>query len=136
MKKTVKITLIWTLVFLVIYIAQCVYISFKIKKMIDASYETYGEINKFPDDISDLNFLRMCFRSVSDKDRTTHEEKSCSFPITLVFFNKAKAWYWWEHYRWERDGDHAGAKSGDLPDTVDLELKNFRWCVTNVKANP
>ena len=130
MKKSVKIILISAIVLLIIYAVQCIYISFKIKKIIDESYTTYGRVNKFPDDISDLNFLRMCFRDEYDKDRITYEKYSYSFPITLVFFNKAKSWYWWEYY-----SDYA-CGIADIPDTVDLELKNFRWCVTDVHCNP
>ncbi len=116
-----KISLISIGLIFIFYCLSCAYLSFKIKHIADESYATYGEVNKFPDDISDLNFLRMCIRDNYNKDKITYEEKWCSFPVSLMVLNKARAWYWYEY-----KSNLNGAKT-DLyfPVIVDLKLKNL-----------
>ena len=131
-RKVKKISIISVSSFLAFYLLNCVYLSFKIKNIANESYETYGEINKFPDDISDLDFLRMCIRDDYKKEEITYEEKWCSFPISLIILNKAKAWYWYE-YKSDK-----GSTRTDFyfPVVVDLEFKNFRWVITEVIDHP
>ena len=127
-RKVKKISLISVSSFLAFYLLNCVYLSFKIKNIANESYETYGEINKFPDDISDLDFLRMNIRSDYYKDEITYEEKWFSFPISLIILNKAKAWYWYEY-----KSDKGSTRTEFyFPVVVDLEFKNFRWVITEV----
>ena len=127
-RKVKKISLISVSSFLAFYLLNCVYLSFKIKNIANESYETYGEINKFPDDISDLDFLRMRIRSDYKKSEITYEEKWFSFPISLIILNKAKAWYWYEY-----KSDKGSTRTDfHFPVVVDLEFKNFRWVITEV----
>ena len=130
LRKAKKISLISVSSFLAFYLLNCVYLSFKIKNIANESYETYGEINKFPDDISDLDFLRMNIRSdyYKDKGKIAYEEKWFSFPISLIILNKAKAWYWYEY-----KSDKGSTRTEFyFPVVVDLEFKNFRWVITEV----
>ncbi len=60
--KFKKISLISIGLIFIFYCLNCAYLSFKIKNRADESYATYGAVNKFSDDISDLNFLRMSIR--------------------------------------------------------------------------
>lgn len=133
-RKVKKISLISVSSFLAFYLLNCVYLSFKIKNIANESYETYGEINKFPDDISDLNFLRMNIRSdyYKDKGKITYEEKWFSFPISLIILNKAKAWYWYEY----KSNKNSTRTDFHFPVVVDLEFKNFRWVITEVFDRP
>ena len=133
-RKVKKISLISVSSFLAFYLINCVYLSFKIKNIANESYETYGEINKFPDDISDLDFLRMNIRSdyYKDKGKIAYEEKWFSFPISLIILNKAKAWYWYEY-----KSDKGSTRTDfHFPVVVDLEFKNFRWVITEVFDRP
>ena len=133
-RKVKKISLISVSSFLAFYLLNCVYLSFKIKNIANESYETYGEINKFPDDISDLDFLRMNIRSdyYKDKGKIAYEEKWFSFPISLIILNKAKAWYWYEY-----KSDKGSTRTDfHFPVVVDLEFKNFRWVITEVFDRP
>ena len=131
-RKVKKISLISVSSFLAFYLLNCVYLSFKIKNIANESYETYGKVNKFPDDISDLNFLRMRIRRDYYKDEITYEEKWCSFPISLIILNKAKAWYWYEY-----KSDKGSTRTDfHFPVVVDLEFKNFRWVITEVFDRP
>lgn len=131
-RKVKKISLISVSSFLAFYLLNCVYLSFKIKNIANESYETYGEINKFPDDISDLDFLRMRIRSDYKKSEITYEEKWFSFPISLIILNKAKAWYWYEY-----KSDKGSTRTDfHFPVVVDLEFKNFRWVITEVFDRP
>ena len=134
LRKAKKISLISVSSFLAFYLLSCVYLSFKIKNIANESYETYGKVNKFPDDISDLNFLRMRIRSdyYKDKGKITYEEKWFSFPISLIILNKAKAWYWYEY-----KSDKGSTRTDfHFPVVVDLEFKNFRWVITEVFDRP
>ena len=134
LRKAKKISLISVSSFLAFYLLNCVYLSFKIKNIANESYETYGEINKFPDDISDLDFLRMNIRSdyYKDKGKIAYEEKWFSFPISLIILNKAKAWYWYEY-----KSDKGSTRTDfHFPVVVDLEFKNFRWVITEVFDRP
>lgn len=133
-RKVKKISLISVSSFLAFYLLSCVYLSFKIKNIANESYETYGEINKFPDDISDLNFLRMNIRSdyYKDKGKIAYEEKWFSFPISLIILNKAKAWYWYEY----KSNKNSTRTDFHFPVVVDLEFKNFRWVITEVFDRP
>ena len=131
-RKIKKISLISISSFFAFYLINCVYLSFKIKNISEESYATYGEVNKFPDDISDLNFFRMKIRYSSYKDKTTYEEKWCSFPISLIIFNQARAWYWYEY----KSNAYYARTDSHLPVVVDLEFKNFRWVITNVFDHP
>lgn len=131
-RKVKKISLISVSSFLAFYLLNCVYLSFKIKNIANESYETYGKVNKFPDDISDLDFLRMRIRRDYYKDEITYEEKWCSFPISLIILNKAKAWYWYEY-----KSDKGSTRTEFyFPVVVDLEFKNFRWVITEVIDHP
>lgn len=131
-RKVKKISLISVSSFLAFYLLNCVYLSFKIKNIANESYETYGKVNKFPDDISDLDFLRMCIRDDYKKEEITYEEKWCSFPISLIILNKAKAWYWYEY-----KSDKGSTRTDfHFPVVVDLEFKNFRWVITEVFDRP
>lgn len=130
--KFKKISLISIGLIFIFYCLNCAYLSFKIKNIADESYTTYGEVNKFSDDISDLNFLRMSIRDNYDKDKITYEKKWCSFPITLIFLNKAKSWYWYEY----KSNLNSARTDLHFPVIVDLELKNFRWIITNVFDHP
>lgn len=133
-RKVKKISIISVSSFLAFYLLNCVYLSFKIKNIANESYETYGEINKFPDDISDLDFLRMNIRSdyYKDKGKIAYEEKWFSFPISLIILNKAKAWYWYEY-----KSDKGSTRTEFyFPVVVDLEFKNFRWVITEVIDHP
>ncbi len=133
-RKVKKISLISVSSFLAFYLLSCVYLSFKIKNIANESYETYGKVNKFPDDISDLNFLRMRIRSdyYKDKGKITYEEKWFSFPISLIILNKARAWYWYEY-----KSDKGSTRTDfHFPVVVDLEFKNFRWVITEVFDRP
>ena len=131
-RKVKKISLISVSSFLAFYLLNCVYLSFKIKNIANESYETYGKVNKFPDDISDLNFLIMCIRSDYKKSEITYEEKWFSFPISLIILNKAKAWYWYEY-----KSDKGSTRTDfHFPVVVDLEFKNFRWVITDVFVHP
>ena len=128
LRKAKKISLISISSFLAFYLLNCVYLSFKIKNIANESYETYGKVNKFPDDISDLDFLIMCIRSDYKKSEITYEEKWFSFPISLIILNKAKAWYWYEY-----KSDKGSTRTDfHFPVVVDLEFKNFRWVITEV----
>ena len=129
-RKVKKISLISVSSFLAFYLLNCVYLSFKIKNIANESYETYGKVNKFPDDISDLNFLRMRIRSdyYKDKGKITYEEKWFSFPISLIILNKARAWYWYEY----KSNENSTRTDFHFPVVVDLEFKNFRWVITEV----
>ena len=129
-RKVKKISLISVSSFLAFYLLNCVYLSFKIKNIANESYETYGEINKFPDDISDLDFLRMNIRSdyYKDKGKIAYEEKWFSFPISLIILNKARAWYWYEY----KSNEDSTRTEFHFPVVVDLEFKNFRWVITEV----
>ena len=133
-RKVKKISLISVSSFLAFYLLNCVYLSFKIKNIANESYETYGEINKFPDDISDLDFLRMNIRSdyYKDKGKIAYEEKWFSFPISLIILNKAKAWYWYEY----KSNKNSTRTDLYFPVIVDLEFKNFRWVITEVIDHP
>lgn len=133
-RKVKKISLISVSSFLAFYLLNCVYLSFKIKNIANESYETYGKVNKFPDDISDLNFLRMRIRSdyYKDKGKITYEEKWFSFPISLIILNKAKAWYWYEY----KSNENSTRTDFHFPVVVDLEFKNFRWVITEVFDRP
>ena len=133
-RKVKKISLISVSLFLAFYLLNCVYLSFKIKNIANESYETYGEINKFPDDISDLDFLRMNIRSdyYKDKGKIAYEEKWFSFPISLIILNKAKAWYWYEY----KGNKNSTRTDFHFPVVVDLEFKNFRWVITEVFDRP
>ena len=134
LRKAKKISLISVSSFLAFYLLNCVYLSFKIKNIANESYETYGKVNKFPDDISDLNFLRMRIRSdyYKDKGKITYEEKWFSFPISLIILNKARAWYWYEY----KSNEDSTRTDFHFPVVVDLEFKNFRWVVTEVIDRP
>ena len=133
-RKVKKISLISVSSFLAFYLLNCVYLSFKIKNIANESYETYGKVNKFPDDISDLNFLRMRIRSdyYKDKGKITYEEKWFSFPISLIILNKARAWYWYEY----KSNEDSTRTDFHFPVVVDLEFKNFRWVITEVFDRP
>ena len=133
-RKVKKISLISVSSFLAFYLLNCVYLSFKIKNIANESYETYGKVNKFPDDISDLNFLRMRIRSdyYKDKSKITYEEKWFSFPISLIILNKARAWYWYEY----KSNEDSTRTDFHFPVVVDLEFKNFRWVITEVFDRP
>ena len=133
-RKVKKIFLISVSSFLAFYLLNCVYLSFKIKNIANESYETYGKVNKFPDDISDLNFLRMRIRSdyYKDKGKITYEEKWFSFPISLIILNKARAWYWYEY----KSNEDSTRTDFHFPVVVDLEFKNFRWVITEVFDRP
>ena len=134
LRKAKKISLISVSSFLAFYLLNCVYLSFKIKNIANESYETYGEINKFPDDISDLDFLRMNIRSdyYKDKGKIAYEEKWFSFPISLIILNKARAWYWYEY----KSNKNSTRTDFHFPVVVDLEFKNFRWVITEVFDRP
>ena len=129
-RKVKKISLISVSSFLAFYLLNCVYLSFKIKNIANESYETYGKVNKFPDDISDLDFLRMNIRSdyYKDKGKIAYEEKWFSFPISLIILNKARAWYWYEY----KSNENSTRTDFHFPVVVDLEFKNFRWVITEV----
>lgn len=133
-RKVKKISLIFVSSFLAFYLLNCVYLSFKIKNIANESYETYGKVNKFPDDISDLDFLRMNIRSdyYKDKGKIAYEEKWFSFPISLIILNKAKAWYWYEY----KSNKNSTRTDFHFPVVVDLEFKNFRWVITEVFDRP
>lgn len=133
-RKVKKISLISVSSFLAFYLLNCVYLSFKIKNIANESYETYGKVNKFPDDISDLDFLRMNIRSdyYKDKGKIAYEEKWFSFPISLIILNKAKAWYWYEY----KSNENSTRTDFHFPVVVDLEFKNFRWVITEVFDRP
>ena len=130
-RKIKKISLISVSSFLAFYLLNCVYLSFKVKNILDESYATYGEVNKFPDDISDLNFLRMRIRSdyYKDKSKITYEEKWCSFPISLIILNKARTWYGCKYKSNLCHNLHSSV-------VVNLEFKNFRWVITDVITLP
>ena len=130
--KVKKGLLIFAIIFFILYCINSVYLSIKIKNIADESYATYGKINRFQNDISDLNFLRMRIRGNLDKNKITYEKRWCSFPITFVFFNKARAWYWYEYK------SNLSSARTDLyfPVVVDLELKKLRWVVVNVFDHP
>ena len=131
-RKVKKISLISVSSFLAFYLLNCVYLSFKIKNIANESYETYGKVNKFPYDISDLNFLIMCIRSDYKKSEITYEEKWFSFPISLIILNKARAWYWYEY----KSNKNSARADFHFPVVVDLEFKNFRWVITDVFVHP
>ena len=134
LRKAKKISLISVSSFLAFYLLNCVYLSFKIKNIANESYETYGKVNKFPDDISDLDFLRMNIRSdyYKDKGKIAYEEKWFSFPISLIILNKARAWYWYEY----KSNENSTRTDFHFPVVVDLEFKNFRWVITEVFDRP
>lgn len=118
-------------VFLIIYYSIiCAYIGFKIDKMVRTSYESYGEVNIFKEDISDRYFHMMGYRSKGNNE--IDEKNWRSFPLTLVWLNKARAWYWYDYK------SNLNSTRTDLyfPVIVDLEFKNFRWVITHVHDLP
>ena len=129
MKKSVKITLISVSLVLICYIVLCLCISFKVNKILDESFKSYGEVNIFSDDISDNLFSAMCYRNdVRKEDNAKCEKNWRSFPITILWLNTATSWYWYEY-----SSTFNSSKTDPRPIAVHLELKNFRWVVTDMK---
>ena len=131
MRETIKTALISIGLIFISYIILCLCISFKVNKILNASFEFYGEANTFQDDISDSLFRSMCYRNREHREyNDIYEENWHSFPITIVWLNNAKSWYWYDY-----SSAFCKSKTDLLPMTLNLKLKNFRWVITNVKFN-
>ncbi len=130
MKKSTKITLISISLILTYYIMLCLCVSFKVNKILDESFKSYGEINTFSDNISDNLFSAMCYRNDEHREyNDIYEENWHSFPITIVWLNNARSFYWYRY-------SSAFVKGYNIPVKIKLELKNFRWIITNVYESP
>ena len=130
MKKSTKITLISISLILTSYIMLCLCVSFKVNKILDESFKSYGEINTFSDNISDNLFSAMCYRNDEHREyNDIYEENWHSFPITIVWLNNARSFYWYRY-------SSAFVKGYNIPVKIKLELKNFRWIITNVYESP
>lgn len=130
MKKSTKITLISISLILTYYIMLCLCVSFKVNKILDESFKSYGEINTFSDNISDNLFSAMCYRNDEHMEyNDIYEENWHSFPITIVWLNNARSFYWYRY-------SSAFVKGYNIPVKIKLELKNFRWIITNVYESP
>ena len=130
MKKSTKITLISISLILTYYIMLCLCVSFKVNKILDESFKSYGEINTFSDNILDNLFSAMCYRNDEHREyNDIYEENWHSFPITIVWLNNARSFYWYRY-------SSAFVKGYNIPVKIKLELKNFRWIITNVYESP
>lgn len=91
-EKSTKITLISISLILTYYIMLCLCVSFKVNKILDESFKSYGEINTFSDNISDNLFSAMCYRNDEHREyNDIYEENWHSFPITIVWLNNARS---------------------------------------------
>lgn len=109
---------------------QCLYISFQINEILNESYNSYGKNNKYTDIVSDDIFNVMCYRNREHRKYNNIYEKNWrSFPLTLVFLNKAYSIYRYTYIS-------SFAKSYDIPVTIYLEFKNFKWVIVGKYENP
>ena len=130
MKTHIKVALVSIGLVLVFYIILCLYVSIKVNKILDESFKSYGENNIYTEDISDKNFSLLCYRNKEHREyNDIYEENWHSFPITIVWLNNARSFYWYRY-------SSAFVKGYNIPVKIKLELKNFRWIITNVYESP
>lgn len=130
MKKTMIRILIPISILCIIYISQCVYLSFKLDKVVQASYNSYGEVNNYSDIVSDEIFDRLNYRRYENEYSVPSIEKNIkTFPITLWFKNRAYSKYKYTYKRVDYEG-HSLCGSYEVPVTITWEWKNFKWIIT------
>ncbi len=130
MKKIIKVNLVLSIILLLVYIAQCLYISFEVNEILNESYNSYGGSNKYADVVSNDIFNMLCYRNREHREYNgIYEHNRRSFPLTLVFFGKAYSKYKYTYVS-------AFTKSYDVPVTVYLKFKNFKWVIVDKYENP
>ena len=125
-KKVIKIGLISIAVFVVIYMTQCFYLSFKTNYLANLAYDTNGKYSQDLEDvISQRDFEMLSYRRYYDNEYDLYQYKN-TFPISLVFFKQARSWYWYDGI----------PMNSYFPKIVSYKLKDFRWVVTHVYEHP
>lgn len=130
MKKIIKIGLVFSIFLLLVYTAQCLYISFKVNEILNESYGSYGENNMRKDIVSDDIFDMLCYRNREHREyNDIYEQNYRSFPLTLVLFNKAYSIYKYTYIS-------AFTKSYNVPITIYWEFRNLKWIIVDKHENP
>ena len=136
-KKVIKIGLISIAVFVVIYIAQCFYLSFKTNYLVDLAYDTNGKYSQDLEDVISENlFERLNHREGWRKGiGVITEENNITFPFTLCLGDKACSTY---RYTYKKIDSIQGAigNAYKIPIKVKWELRDLKWIVTDVYEHP
>jgi hypothetical protein len=136
MKKVIKMIIIVFSILIVTYISVSVYISIKADKLIDLSYSSYGENNKYKSIISDELFVKLNYRRMEKEySEASKEINHRTFPITFYLGNKAYIYYWYTYERRSETGQVL-CGSSKIPVMITLKLKDWIWTVVNVDEEP
>ena len=117
--KTKKIIIITVVAVLLIYLIESLSLSIVTLKIVNSSYDNYGESNNYSAIVNDDTFTQICFRqhlNVSAFD--FEEDKTVSFPITLHWFFGGRIFYW---YSYEVNNGHVTG-SWNIPASLSFNV--------------
>ena len=136
-KKVIKIGLISITAFVVIYITQCFYLSFKTNYLVRLAYNTNGQYTqKLEDIITQDDFKILNYGKYQhNKEDGVARELDNTFPVTLLWGNKAYSKYKFMYKKINVMDSLIGDISG-VRVKITWRLKNFRWIVTDVYEHP
>ena len=136
-KKVIKIGLVSIAVFVVIYIVQCFYLSFKTDYLVRLAYNTNGQYTqKLEDIITQDDFKILNYGKYQhNKEDGVARELDNTFPVTLLWENKAYSKYKFTYKKINVMDSLIGDISG-VRVKITWRLKNFRWIVTDVYEHP
>ena len=126
-----KILKTMLLIAIACYLLFSLYISRKVYLVVENSYNTFGEDNKYSDIVSDELFYNICMTDIRGgiEKGFTYEYK-LRMPITLHWFTGARTFCWYDSGVYDQDGnlDRGGSDIGFM---VSLELKNGKWIISD-----
>lgn len=103
-----------------------IFLSIKVWLWHNTAYKNYGENNPY-DVMSDIEFTRL---EVRDSHEEIDKERIVYIPIALWYGTKAKVIYYLYYMAYDEKGEIVNGTSG--VDTMDLELKDFKWQIKNI----
>ena len=131
-RKSLRIVLIVLASLLVLYLIPSIYVGCRLNKIIQESYNSFGENNPYPETISDTLYRKLCCgRNRNVADHADHENFRHTFPLTIFWPGGNKAFFWYDH---EAIAINGGISSGrwDCGVMVTHQWKNGKWVITDV----
>ena len=117
---------------LVPYLVPSIYVGCKLNKIIQESYNSFGENNPSPEPISDTLYSYLCGRN--DRENAAHadhENFHHTFPLTFFWPGGSKSFYW---YTYEAVAANGSSSSGgwNIGVMVTHQFKDGKWVITDV----
>lgn len=132
-RKIILTCAIVLIVVLIAYMTISLYVSIKVKNIVDSACASYGQKNEYSDCVSDEYFTGLNHRVSPQMYNTeSYEIDEYGLPVTFIFFNRAYSIYWYTYELKEKRTDKTLCGSTQVPVTVTLELVNGSWKVINV----